>query len=563
MSRRESRASLDSRQNDALFEFENFKKKFLLANKHITKLNSTLSVRIEELNAQISILYTENLRLRASEIALATQLKKEREKSRKIIAETEVAALGLTKHLTFLRRAFNISEQSPQSPSPTPPKATRRPADQSSPTSPIIPKLAREPTIPRIHEDEEPSASSDDEPEETKVLKLSPRRKAKARARLSASRLPLPLRIASPPPEASASSVPLQIDFESIPQPTTKRKTSRRQSGLVIDTRMVAGVDNTSAAGPLSIPRPPSPAFGSPIRRAAGLAEERDENAVSHLGGKNVKRELDEPPVTVKKPKSLKKEKEGTALDSESVEKKKKNREDGEVLSSEGGGEKKPKFKDVTNSPPVHTPVDPTVMSDFEAAPSSGRTSHLPTPSPPPGEVDSDIAAGRERRVRRSVNYAEPKLNTKMRKPDGSGGNTATTNRKRSSSSTGPRSASTTTQKARGEDLDVPEEAPAEDARSSLERDDLVRVRQSSATTSSTLPPPSSTSLKRHKSRPILIEDEEDDGVDADEEYVPSYSRSSWVNVGERRRGIKDRRATGGGVGAASSLDDRRHSLAV
>ncbi|KAK1230077.1 hypothetical protein PQX77_006851 [Marasmius sp. AFHP31] len=571
--------------NDALFEFENFKKKFLLANKHITKLNSTLSVRIEELNAQISILYTENLRLRASEIALATQLKKEREKSRKIIAETEVAvsgdqttqffahldvfreALGLTKHLTFLRRAFNISEQSPQSPSPTPPKATRRPADQSSPTSLIIPKLAREPTIPRIHEDEEPSASSDDEPEETKVLKLSPRRKAKARARLSASRLPLPLRIASPPPEASTSSIPLQIDFESIPQPTTKRKTSRRQSGLVIDTRMTVGVDNTSAAGPLSIPRPPSPAFGSPIRRAAGLAEERDENAISHLGGKNVKRELDEPPVTVKKPKSLKREKEGIVLDSESVEKKKKkNREDGEVLSSEGGGEKKPKFKDVTNSPPVHTPVDPTVMSDFEAAPSSGRTSHLPTPSPPPGEVDADLAAGgRERRVRRSVNYAEPKLNTKMRKPDGPEGNAAATNRKRSSSSTGTRSAATATQKTRGEDFDVPEEAPAEDARFSLERDDPVRVRQSSTTTSSTLPPPSSTSLKRHKSRPILIEDdEEDDGVEADEEYVPSYGRSSWVNVGERRR-VKDRRATGGGGGGgvASSLDDRRHSLAV
>lgn len=55
------------------------------------RLNSTLSVRIEELNAQISTLYVENLRLRASEIALASQLKKEREKSRKIIADTEAA----------------------------------------------------------------------------------------------------------------------------------------------------------------------------------------------------------------------------------------------------------------------------------------------------------------------------------------------------------------------------------------------------------------------------------------------------------------------------------------
>ena len=84
------------------------KKKFLLANKHITKsvhvtlwyssrsdrlirLNSTLSARIEELNAQISVLHVENLRLRASEIALGSQLKKEREKSQRILADAESA----------------------------------------------------------------------------------------------------------------------------------------------------------------------------------------------------------------------------------------------------------------------------------------------------------------------------------------------------------------------------------------------------------------------------------------------------------------------------------------
>ena len=55
------------------------------------RLNSTLSVRIEELQAQISTLYVENLRLRASEIALAAQLKKEQEKSQKILADAEAA----------------------------------------------------------------------------------------------------------------------------------------------------------------------------------------------------------------------------------------------------------------------------------------------------------------------------------------------------------------------------------------------------------------------------------------------------------------------------------------
>ena len=55
------------------------------------RLNSTLSVRIEELNAQISALHVENLRLRASEIALGSQLKKEKEKSQRIITDAESA----------------------------------------------------------------------------------------------------------------------------------------------------------------------------------------------------------------------------------------------------------------------------------------------------------------------------------------------------------------------------------------------------------------------------------------------------------------------------------------
>ena len=62
------------------------------------RLNSTLSLRIEELNAQISMLYVENLRLRASEIALASQLKREREQSRKILADAEAA---VTSHSLF------------------------------------------------------------------------------------------------------------------------------------------------------------------------------------------------------------------------------------------------------------------------------------------------------------------------------------------------------------------------------------------------------------------------------------------------------------------------------
>lgn len=41
------------------------------------------------------MLYVENLRLRASEIALASQLKREREQSKKIVADAEAAVTSL------------------------------------------------------------------------------------------------------------------------------------------------------------------------------------------------------------------------------------------------------------------------------------------------------------------------------------------------------------------------------------------------------------------------------------------------------------------------------------
>ncbi|KAK7040323.1 hypothetical protein VNI00_009791 [Paramarasmius palmivorus] len=584
MSRRESRNSFDARNNDTLFEFESFKKKFLLANKHITKLNSTLSVRIEELNAQISMLYTENLRLRASEIALAAELKREREKSRQIVKQTEAAALYLTKHLTSLRQGFNICDQAPRSPSPTPPpKATRRPISQNntSPTLPVAPRLARAPTIPKIHEDDEPSHSSQDED----PLPPSPRRKAKAKARLSASRLPLPSRIASPPPqEIPTSHVALQIDFTSIPPPpASKKKTSRRQSGLLIDTRM-STLENEAPPSSLTIPRPASPAFGSPIRRATGLAEEREEAAA--LRGIGDDAVLDEDVVPVKKTKTKSRDKD-TAIEASAArtaEKKKlKNRAEGEGVLTDGGlgtGSgigKKLKLQDVTNSPyngPIASPVDAAAMSEIEAAlapstsSSSRSSSHLPTPSPPPdeGEGESTAAGGRERRVRKSVNYAEPKLNTKMRKPDPPEGSTApTTSRKRSSSSSSkPRS--------RGSDQGDEEAGGTENPRSSLEREEAPPLRSYAVADpgDDLVPPPSSSMpVKRKKSRPCITheddEDDLDDGADADEEYVSSYGagRASWVNVSERRKGVRDRRATGGTAGKGRTDDERRHSLAV
>ena len=126
MSRRESRVSINIRQNDALLEFENcefmkpagrntcltsLSQETIPARQqahhkvppHLSlsiqivsfqsppRLNSTLSVKIEELNAQISALNVENLRLRSSEIALSAQLRREKDKSRSIMADAEAA----------------------------------------------------------------------------------------------------------------------------------------------------------------------------------------------------------------------------------------------------------------------------------------------------------------------------------------------------------------------------------------------------------------------------------------------------------------------------------------
>lgn len=63
----------------------------LLTPVSLLRQNSCLSAKIEELNAHISSLYVENLRLRASEIALSSQLKREKEKCQKIMADAEAA----------------------------------------------------------------------------------------------------------------------------------------------------------------------------------------------------------------------------------------------------------------------------------------------------------------------------------------------------------------------------------------------------------------------------------------------------------------------------------------
>ncbi|KAK0473938.1 hypothetical protein IW261DRAFT_1502364 [Armillaria novae-zelandiae] len=535
MSRRESRVSMGVRQNDALFEFENFKKKFLQANKQITKLNSTMSVRIEELNAQISTLYNENLRLRASEIALSTELKREREKSGKVLAEVEIAALGLTKHLDFLRQTFDIRQHS-EPPTPSIPRATRRPSPATSSSSPSpTNRLSRPPNVPGICEEEEPSLTSE---EERIAIENppSPRRKVKTKPRLSASKLPLPSRIASPPPI---------LDLSSVNVNSLRKKPARRQSGL-----LTVNIDMVNE----SLQRPVTPILGMTKAENEVCEEEEEEEAVYNGLVENVAEEEEETGVKVKKERRRKyKDREAdTPRDKEM-----------KSIQDEGGDlnltSQKLKFKDVTNSPRRRTPSD----NSIDIVPDSGaprqflvsspaHTSHLPTPHPssptPPPEPESD-SGGRERRVRKSVNYAEPKLNTKMRKPDSTGAP-----KKRASASA---ALATPTYKTIVDDT-------MQDADNDTETRSSVEHPRANGTAIDPahlpLPPsrPSSKVGQRKRLRPPPppLDDDDDDGAEADAEYMPVKGLgNAWVNDGKRRQGARK-------VGLHDE-ETRRHSLAV
>ncbi|KAI0933372.1 hypothetical protein AcV5_005532 [Taiwanofungus camphoratus] len=455
MSRRQSRVSIDVRQNDTLLEFENFKKKFLLANKHITKLNSTLSVRIEELNAQISTLYVENLRLRASEIALASQLKRERERSRKIIADAEAATHSLVKHLGHIRKSFNISHgrsSSPEEPPSASPRAKRRVPDPSA--SPPPNRLARPPTIPGIYEDDETNMSSpedlDADVEEEEERSPTPARKKKAKPRSSDSRLPIPTRVISPPPSVDLP----QINFDEKLSNAGKRKPTRRQSGL-LTSMSITTVTRSGISTEVVPTRPPSPAFGPPLRKELKLVE--DEEVIPANGDEEQEVEVILQSVARREKKEKRKEREkervkerDPSADTERRRERERKRLRGLEEPVDVPEGSKSKLKDVTNSQGSH-PVLPTLDTasdrerqhtpdnDLPLATTSALTSsslatrtflsmpaqklssnlqslHLPTPraSSPvlPAASETELVGGRERRVRKSINYAEPKLNT-------------------------------------------------------------------------------------------------------------------------------------------------------
>ncbi|EJD06135.1 uncharacterized protein FOMMEDRAFT_139387 [Fomitiporia mediterranea MF3/22] len=445
MSRRDSsRVHIAVRQNDTLAEFENFKKKFLFANKQITKQNCSLSMKIEELNAHISTLYVENLRLRASEIALQSQLKREKVKSHKIMADAEAAAFNLLKHFGFIRESYNVPLERPHSPKDngdsSPPSRCQKPP----PRSPSAPRLAQLPTVPDIYEEPEPHEGETSSEENDHGRNIRSDRQAtltSSRRRESISRLPVPSRVSTPPPVSAMSS-----PMEEGPTTSRKRKLTRRASGLM------PSIEPT--------PRPVSPVLGSPMQQDIELSAEEEAAALQDVEAIAAREEEQDHDHELPSKKPRKKSKTRDESDRDMTERrerrKAKEKENRDAASSV-------RLKDVTNSPRRRrtTSTGTTSASETDhvkhgkelpnsARPalaispplklsSEGDIAYLPTPAPssagntpvaqhfslphpPPSSNDTaDVGtsgAGRERRTRKSVNYAEPKLNTKMRKPD-------------------------------------------------------------------------------------------------------------------------------------------------
>jgi hypothetical protein len=186
-----------------------------------------------------------------------------------------------------IRKNFNIP--SPKSPSPKKdplPKA-RRPVLNPG-ASPHVNRLARPPRVPEIFEEDEAGSDAHDEDGSQSptlvIRRKKPRSTSSSRPQLPAPTVPHPPPPIHPPPIIAT----IQVDINESLLKQGKKRISRRQSGLI----NVIGSGGSGSSGSSSSssrsrvasppPRPPSPAFGSPLRRDAGLAEEEEEYEVLH-----------------------------------------------------------------------------------------------------------------------------------------------------------------------------------------------------------------------------------------------------------------------------------------
>ncbi|EUC60494.1 ferric-chelate reductase (Fre2) [Rhizoctonia solani AG-3 Rhs1AP] len=398
-SRRENRMA--AAQNDALMEFENFKKKYLLVNKHVTKLNSTLSVRIEELNDQIAKLQMENLRLRNSNMSLVARLKREprgRGSDPKTVAVIDAATAEALRQLNVIRDALvNAKPCSPSHSIPTPPSTS----PPSRITGPVHPGLNTR--VPVARAPEFPPLSESSESARVK----SRRRSLGGMTDDEDSEMEHPVRVTRRGGHGIPAPSYLESESEAELESKARRRTGRQSA-------LLARGDDEREKSPIEpVVEIPVKSKSKPIaidakRSKRKLVESEPDDAIKSVG------------VIVDLP-----------VDEE------------EFKPQHVRAQAVNKLQDVTNSPVkasgrirdtikvMEDEDEPVVTGGYIGTPAISKISKpprsrtfIPAPTsssgrltPTSGTDDDPTGSGRERRTRKSVNYAEPKLNTKMRKP--------------------------------------------------------------------------------------------------------------------------------------------------
>jgi hypothetical protein len=176
-----------------------------------------------------------------------------------------------------MRDNSNIPSPKSQSSKKDPtPKARRYTLNPDA--SPHANRLARPPHFPEICEEDE------DAPEDSnRCQRPTPvTHRKKPRSTSSTSQHHVLVRPSSPPPILQAPiDATIQVDIDESLLKQNKKHISRRQSGLI-----TIGSGNSSSGSTSSStksrtasppPRAPGSAFGSPLRRDAGLVEEEEE----------------------------------------------------------------------------------------------------------------------------------------------------------------------------------------------------------------------------------------------------------------------------------------------
>ncbi|KAG8898272.1 hypothetical protein FRB99_007555 [Tulasnella sp. 403] len=385
MSRRHSRVSLADRQNEALQEFETLKRKYLQYNKAIIKENSQLRVQIEELKGQISQLYAENLALGKSNIALEKELKHERANKRgaerNTIQAADAVAATLIKQIEGLRKSFSkhTTEQPPSPAQELPQSLTRTRPPPSSRQN----LLAKAPDFDLI---EECDAEDEDVADDDELLT--------GRAR----ELDSPTRSTTPteplPPQEPLSTIPTTV--------SSRRKPTRRQSGLLGPARVARQVHEDE---PMPSEEDAPRSSGEPRK-----AVEQDITEAVSPGPTSTAQ-------TKKKPRARSSGKGLVDVTNSPPRRDRKAAETQNLMSivAQASDDAIKSSNKQMEYEPSESPFLVSLPSTHDNPPNSRASEST---EGPPGDPESAGGSSRPTRTRKSVNYAEPKLNTKMRKPD-------------------------------------------------------------------------------------------------------------------------------------------------